>query len=294
MSEKKHLLLGALFSLLSFFCLSSANALVKLIDGRVDSFQILFLQNTFGFTIIFLIILFNKAKISFYKSERYGLLFLRSIAGLGAFFFVFVSLQYVSVASATLLLNTTPFFIPFILFICFKEAINHRLWLGILPGFIGIAVILNPGSNLFDWHTILPLISGFFVAVIFISLRKLHHHKEPMLRILLYLFLFAALLMLPLGVLKWQTPSFKDAILLALICIATFLSQTTITFGLRYGSPKALAPLCYTSVIFAIIFDWLIWHHIPSWIDALGMLLIIAGGIVALLIELQSTKAQFK
>jgi drug/metabolite transporter (DMT)-like permease len=263
---------------------------VKLINDRISSLQILLLQNAFGLAVIFLIFLFQRKKISFYKSDHYGLLLLRSMAGLGAFFFVFISVQHLSVANATLLLNTGPFFIPFLLFLCFKEMINHHLWLGIIPGFIGIVFILNPGSNIFQWHAFLPLISGLCVAIIFISLRRLHYYKEPMTRILLYLFLFATLLTLPFGVSHWKNPSSRDWILLGLISIASFLSQTTITFSLRYGSPKALAPLCYTSVIFAIIFDWLIWDNIPTWTSIVGTILIITGGIIALLIENKSIK----
>jgi drug/metabolite transporter (DMT)-like permease len=290
MGHKKNLLLGASLSLLSYFCLSSTNALVKMINGRVDSFQILLLQYGFGLLVIFSICLFSHRKLSFYKSDHYGLLFLRAIVGVGAFLFVFISVKYLPVANAVLLFNTGPFFIPFMLFLWTKERIDHRLWFGIIPGFIGIAFILNPGSGVFQWHAILPLISGVCLAVIYISLRRLHHHKEPTIRILFYLFLFCALMTLPFAVYNWKNPLPKDWIFLAFICITSFLSQTLITLSLRYGSPKAMAPLCYTSVIFALFFDGLIWHHIPSWASIVGTILIIVGGVIALLIENKAVK----
>ncbi|HUD00854.1 MAG TPA: EamA family transporter [Rhabdochlamydiaceae bacterium] len=67
--------------------------------------------------------------------------------------------------------------------------------------------------------------------------------------------------------------------------------------GLRYGSPKALAPLCYTSVVFAMVYDWTIWKDIPSLAAFIGIILVIVGGIIALLIENRSTRvseADFK
>jgi len=78
----------------------------------------------------------------------------------------------------------------------------------------------------------------------------------------------------------------------------SFLSQTSITLGLRYGTPKALGPLCYSAVVFALFFDWFIWEDIPSWTSFIGIILVIVGGIAAILIENRSvprlSKAEFK
>jgi drug/metabolite transporter (DMT)-like permease len=285
MSAKPGLLFGALLSILSFFCLALTSALVKLLDGTVPIFQILFLQNVFGACLTIFICIWKKKGLSFYKSEHYGLIFFRAIIGLVAFLFLFIAIKYVSVTNATLLLNTSPLFIPFLLFFCFQERINHRLWAGIIPGFIGIGMILKPGSNLFQWQALLPIIPGICVALLYIVLRQLHFYKELMLRVLLYLFVCSALISLPMALYQWQSQPPAHWALLAFISISSFLSQSLVTLSLRYGSPSALAPLCYTSVIFSLMLDWFIWHHVPSWISLGGIVLVIAGGLMALYIE---------
>lgn len=290
MNHRKNLPLAVFLTLLSFFSMSSLSALVKLIDGRVNSFQILHLQNLFCLILIFFFCLVKQKKASFFKTDRIGLILLRSVTALTAYFFVFISLKYLSLVNVTLLSITGPFFIPFLLLLFLKEPIDHRLWWGICLGFAGVIFILNPGSTIFQWHAFLPLISGLSMAAIFISLKRLHHYQEPMIRILFYLFLVGTLFTLPFGIYYWQNPSFTDWVYLVLIAICGFLSQTAITLGLRYGSPKALAPLCYSSVVFAMFFDWFIWNDIPSWTAFIGMLLVIVGGIIALLIENRSTR----
>ena len=291
MNSKKYLFFGALLSILSFFCLASTNTMVKLLNDQIPVFQILFLQNMIGVIATVLICVCQRRPLSFYKSNHYGLLFSRSIGGLGAFFFIFISVKYISVTNATLLLNTAPLFIPFILFFFYAEKINHRLWAGIVPGFIGIALILNPTANIFQWHALLPVISGLCMGALYVVLRQLHFYKESMLRVLLYLFLCAALITLPFGAYTWQNPTSHEWMLLLLISLCSFLSQSLITFSLRYGSPAALAPLCYTSVIFSLGYDWFIWHNIPSWLSLLGIVLVIAGGIIALCIEARLKKS---
>lgn len=286
---KQNLPLGASIALLSWFSLATTSTLVKLIH-EVNSYQILLCQNLFGLALILMIIFSTGKGLSFFKAKCYGLLFLRSMAGLAAFFLVFISIQHISIADATLLLNTGPLFVPFILWICFGEAISPKLWLGIIPGFLGIVLILKPGSEIFQWHALLPLMSGVSVAIIMIALRRLYMHGEPVLRILLYLFLFASLVCAPLGIQNWKDPTPHEWLFLSLIGIFSFFSQTAITIAMRYGSAKALAPLCYSSVLFALIYDRLIWGIIPQWISIIGMALVIIGGIIAIYIENQSTK----
>jgi len=275
--------LGLFFSLVSFFSLSSTYALVKMID--LNALQILFLQSLFCFIVTACICLARREKLAFYISKHYLLLFIRSIGGLGTFLFIFIAVKYLSLADSTVLLNTSPFLIPFLALACFRSPINHKLWLPIALGFIGTMIILRPTSDLFQWHALLPLISAVSMAITYIALRRLHLHGEPMLRILFYLFLFASLVMLPFGLYTWAAPTREQWPLLLTVMITNFISQTAFTFSLRYASAQTLAPLCYTSVVFGMLFDYLIWHTLPSWLSLGGSLLVICGGIFALLIE---------
>lgn len=284
---KQNILLGTLIALLSWFSLALTSALVKLV--KLDSFQILLCQNIFSLCEVIAISLITRQKLALLKSHHFGLLFVRSMAGLFAFFLIFIAVSKVTVADATLLLNTGPFFLPFLLLLFYQEPIRHKLWLGIIPGFIGILLILKPGREIFHWHGVFALFSGVCVAVIMMVLRRLYLLGEPVLRILFYLFFFATLVSLPFGIVRWQAPTAHQWHILILIGVASFFSQTAITVADRYASATTLAPLCYTSVVFALLFDYFIWHAIPSWISFLGMILVIVGGIIALIIENQKS-----
>jgi drug/metabolite transporter (DMT)-like permease len=285
MESHKNLFLGALLSIGSFFCLSSTNTMVKLLGGQIPIFQLLFLQNIVGLVAMCLICILQKKTLSFYQSNHYGLLLFRTLVGIGIFLFLFISVQYVSVTNATLLVNTAPLFIPFILLFGFAEKIDHRLWAGIIPGFIGIALILNPGANIFQWHALLALISGGCMAGLYIVLRQLHRNHEPMTRVLVYLFTGSALLTLPFALLTWKSPTAHEWFLLGLISASSFCAQSLMTLSLRYGSPGALAPLCYTAVLFSLLYDWLLWDNLPTWIAFLGIVLVMVGGVIALVLE---------
>lgn len=133
MAPKKTLLVGTILSILSFFCLSSTNVFVKLLDHQISIFQILFLQNVVGMVVMPFFCAWRKKGLSVCKSNHYGLLFCRALGGLAAFLFLFVAIQYVSVTNATLLFNTAPLFIPFILRIFFGNGSTIDFGVGSSP-----------------------------------------------------------------------------------------------------------------------------------------------------------------
>jgi drug/metabolite transporter (DMT)-like permease len=284
-SSRGGLILGAFFTLLSFFSAASTNALVKLIKDAFPVAQILFCQNFFGLILLSLFCLFYKKRASFFRSHQFGLLFLRSMTGLCSFFLLFTAVHHLSVSITTLLLNTAPLFVPFLLLFFFKEKLKAPIWLGILPGFLGIVLILKPDSDWIDGYALLALLSGVCAATILIVLRRLHLHNEPMLRILFYLFLFSTIAVAPFSLQSWKNPFVAEGWLLLLTLCSSFFAQTSITIAMRYGSPKAFAPLCYTSVLFGLLFDWFVFHAIPPLLSCIGMALVILGGAMAILIE---------
>src|SRR6185295_12017588 len=131
-NSKTSLFIGALIATFSWFCVAGTNALVKLLHQEINAFQILLCQNFFALIIVSLICLGNKKNIAFLKSKNYGLLFVRSFSGVLAYFLMFIALHRVSVTDATLLLNTGPFFVPFLLLFLYDEPIKKVLWLGIV------------------------------------------------------------------------------------------------------------------------------------------------------------------
>lgn len=294
MSHKKHLILGTLLGLLAYFCLSGTNACVKLLEGRLGIAQVMLLQNVFGALVIWLACFFQGTHQNLSHSPHYGLLLLRALGGLVSIFFVFISVEHLSVTNATLLLNTGPFFIPFALYLCYRKKINHSLWLGLIPGFLGVLLILHPGTSLFQWYALLPLLSGACIPVVFLSLQRLHYHQEPLSRILFYLFFFSSVAVLPFALYGWETPTFQECLLLLGISVGGFLSQATISLGLKYGSPQVIAPLCYSSVVFALGFDKLFWNHSPSFSSFIGIFLVIFGGIISIFFERKPTQHQEK
>jgi drug/metabolite transporter (DMT)-like permease len=64
--------------------------------------------------------------------------------------------------------------------------------------------------------------------------------------------------------------------------IAQLLAQVFIVLAYRYASSVKLGPLVYTVIVFTALIDWAVWDHPPTLYVALGITLVICGGLVAI------------
>jgi hypothetical protein len=101
---------------------------ISICDGDCPSSNSDFFQNFISWLIIIPWIFLHG--IHSLKTQRAGLIFVRSIGGLFAFAFLFMAVQRTSLVDAILLNNAAPLIVPFAVWIWLKIPINHKLWPG--------------------------------------------------------------------------------------------------------------------------------------------------------------------
>jgi drug/metabolite transporter (DMT)-like permease len=116
--------------------------------------------------------------------------------------------------------------------------------------------------------------------MLLIITRKIAH--EPFRRILFYYFLIFWLVLLPFIFTGWAPFPPIIWLYIASAAISMILAQVCFTYSLRYASSNEVAPIIYTSVIFAGLIDWLIWKETPDLLSLVGMAVVCAGGILTL------------
>ena len=75
-------------------------------------------------------------------------------------------------------------------------------------------------------------------------------------------------------------PSFKDLLLLSLIGVFGGIANLWLSQSYKFSEVSLVTPLKYLSLIFAIIFGYLIWGEIPSMKTLLGAALVIISSII--------------
>lgn len=212
------------------------------------------------------------------KTPSWGLILLRTGCGLLIYTFLFLSIVHTSLVDAFLLNNASPLFLPIVIWIWMKLPIEHKLWPGLIGGFIGLLLILKPGAELLNLGALYGVAMAIFAAIAMVSLRLLSFTTRSH-TVLFYYFLLSALITLPIAIYIGKVPTGADWIELIGIAALSTLGQTCMTRAFHHASPTALGPFNYSSVIYAGILDWILYGAKPDLFSFLGILLIVFGGI---------------
>lgn len=278
--HKSNLILGAIYVILCYLCLALFSACAKVASESVSAFTVLFFQNSFCF-----LLNLPSALHKGLRTQHPYLHLIRDVFGFASYFLFVLSVKYIPLANAVLLSNSAPLWIPFIIWIWFKKKVPFYLWGSIILGFVGLLFILKPDLKIFDVASLLALVSGILIGVAMVAIGRLTY-TEPAPRVLFYYFLLGLIISLP-GFIKDFSAAFHLPVLYFLICAALlfYLVQFFITRGFRYGKTSTLSPLAYTVVLFSAILDRLFWHKVPDFWSLIGMVLVIAGGVISVYLE---------
>lgn len=217
------------------------------------------------------------------KTSKIKLLVIRSLTGASATLLYYFGLKYGTLSSATILFQTIPIFVPFVVRIWLKIKIDHRLWWGLGLAFLGIIFILRPAATFFDKGSIIALGSGVLGSISSVAGRVLHY-SESTQRITWYYFFFSSVyaLLFFLGSI-FSTPLVlerNDYLILALIGAAGFLFQFFFLSAMRFSPARLITPFIYFSMIFTVLLDVFYFNtHLVSF-EVLGMILIIVGVVL--------------
>ena len=279
--------LGLLYMFMSVCAFSIMDLLVKW-SQEYPTGEVLFFRGFFGLIITYFLIPKDKLK-SFYKTDRKLEHFFRCFAGIIALIAIVVALRELPLAVVVSLSYAAPLFITVLSIFLLGEKVGIFRWIAVLIGFVGVLVISEPGFSEVNYLYILPIIFCIGMAFVTITIRKLST-SEPVWLISIFFTLtitFVSLFTIPFG---WILPSLNDFILLALIGVTGGGANLLLTQSYKLSEVSLVAPLKYLSLIFAILFGYLIWDEIPSYKNLVGAALVITASLIILRREIYYNK----
>ncbi len=181
-----------------------------------------------------------------------------------------------------MLLNfSSPIFIAPIAALWLHEPITRRGIAAVGIGFVGITLILKPGSGMFSLAALVGVCSGILAAVAMVSVRSLSV-SEPVVRTVFY---FTATSTVISGVpllWAWQTPDLGTFAIMAAAGLFATKGQLLLTKSYSFAPAARIGPYSYSTVVFAALFGWLFWQETPDLISVMGATLVFFSGAVTM------------
>ncbi|MES2274213.1 MAG: DMT family transporter [Chlamydiota bacterium] len=284
-----HLRRGVALILLAWVFFTVMSPLVRQVSEHLPITAILCMQGIVG-ALCVMPWMVKHGKESF-KTKSWGLILVRTGAGLLVYTFLLLAILHTSLVDAYLLSNATPLLLPMIVWIWRRTPIEHILWPGIFVGFIGILLILKPGAEILNIGALYGVGAALFGAIAMVALRLLSYTTRSH-TVLFYYFLLSALVTFPLVIWSGKFPSGVDWIkLLSIACLAT-VAQVTMIRAFHHAKPTVLGPFNYAAVVYAGVLDWILYGTQPDLFAWIGIVLICCGGIWSIRFSSPSAPSQ--
>ena len=262
--------------LLAVFCVTIMSVQAKLIGIEYNAVQI-----TFARAIVVLILLmpliYKLGGLDFLKTKKPFLHFFRGLAGLIGNVMFFLAFQRLPVADVTVISQAVPIFSCILAIIFLGETIGWRRWTAITIGFLGVIIAINPSVNI-AVASLYALGGTLMWSTTIIFLRLLGSTEHPV-KTVFYFMLVSVLITSIFQPFLWKEPSFEVILLFIGIGIAAFLTQLLMTYALQKAPASIVSPFNYTGIVWAIIFDYIIWNAHPMFATIFGGIIITISGI---------------
>ncbi|WP_082554938.1 DMT family transporter [Devosia sp. Root635] len=260
------------------------------IEGLPTS-EIVFMR--YGMHLILLLLLFLPVSGSrLFVSNNWKLEVLRGICLLTTTGLNFLAMRYLPLTVTSAIQFTSPLMICAMSGPLLGDKVGWRRWMAIGVGFLGILVIVRPGTEAFQPAALLSLGCAFFLALFSIMTRKLAGVDTAQTQ-QFYAGATPVILLLPIAFTDWAWPSQPISWLAFFIMGAAGLGGHYLnSVAHRFASPAILAPFSYLSLIYLSLASWLIFQQPPDQWFILGVCIIVSSGLFIWLRERALAKAE--
>ena len=253
-----------------FFVLMSV--CIKATGDHIPLFQVVFFRNFFALIPLFFVIYFLKLKLS--TLNKYPLHLGRAVIGITAMSLFFISIRYVPLVEMQTISFSSVFFISILSVFFLGEKIGYRRIIAVIVGFIGVVIILNPGSAIFSNYSFLPLIASFFLSIAVIFLKKILLTNNNILSVWIFT-AFCTVISLFFYDDTWIWPQNYDLIFMVASGFLGFIAQICLTKSFQMADASLLAPLDFSSVIWSFLIGYIFFQEFITLNVLFGGLIII-------------------
>ncbi|CAN7190780.1 MULTISPECIES: DMT family transporter [unclassified Devosia] len=260
------------------------------VEGMATT-QIVFMR--YGMHLALLLLLFLPVSgFNVMKSNNWKLEILRGVCLLATTGLNFLAMRYLPLTVTSAIQFTSPLLICAMSGPLLGDTVGWRRWLAIGVGFIGILIIVRPGSEAFQPAALLSLGCAFFLALFSILTRKLAGVDSASTQ-QFFAGATPVILLAPVAFTDWAWPTQPISWVAFFIMGAAGLGGHFLnSVAHRFAAPAILAPFSYLSLLYLSIASWLIFNQPPDQWFILGAAIIILSGLYIWLRERQLSKAE--
>lgn len=247
---------------------------IRLASETLHTFEIAFFRNFFGLMIALPLLLRHGPGLL--KTARLPRYVFRCAIGIASMLAGFWAIGHLPLAQAVALSYSSPIFVTIAAAVLLRERVRARRWAAVVVGFVGVLVIVRPGTDSFSAGTLVALLAAVLSGIVSIQIKQLSY-TEPADRIVL----LTTLLWVPMSFLPastvWEWPRGIAWVWVIAAGAMGTAGHMLWTRALKLGDVSALTPISFMQLpLVAAAGWWLFREPVDRW-TAIGAGVIFAA-----------------
>lgn len=296
---------GILFLFLSLLVTSLHSIAVKWLGGSYPVLEMVVLRN---FVALLFTLLFFRMEGSqgLPTTRQYRGEFMRGIFLFFSYTTFMMGLAALPLAEVESIRISGPLMITILSVLMLGEKVEPVRWLALIIGFLGVLLIVRPGSASFNIGSLFTLVSVLFYGLAVISTRRLQatDSSATMAYFSSLVYLVAALILTPITLLigevpdahpsiafllhDWSLPTLLDGAIMCGLGLAWAAFTYFLARAYSLAQASVAAPFEYLSLPINVMWGFVIWREVPTLSTWAGATLTILSGLYIILRERQA------
>lgn len=289
--------LGALCAAISVIFFAVNDVAIKFLSGGYALHQVVLIRSVIGLIIIMVLIAPLTDGWAIARTKRLPMHLLRGLCVVFANMTFFLGLAAMPLADAVAIFFISPLVITVFSVVFLNEVVGTRRWAAIAVGFVGVLIMMRPGTAAFQLASLLPLAAAFCYAGIHIITRRIGG-TESAATMAFYIQIMFMVVPLAMGVAfgdgrfgdqtdpslsfllrAWSWPLPADYPVFIVIGVGIAVGGYLISQAYRVTEASYVAPFEYLALPMSVVLGMIVFNEFPGGWDYLGMALILGAGL---------------
>jgi drug/metabolite transporter (DMT)-like permease len=278
-ADGQRILAGILFMCGAGVLFPVMNGFAKFLgESGYDSLQVSWAR-AFGHILFMLAAFVPRFGLGMLRTRRPGTQLLRSALLMTSnlsFFFAIITIPIAKAASISL---TAPLVVALLAWPMLGErtTVGRLVALGI--GFVGVIIVIRPGTELFQWASLFVVWSATCYALYQILTRRIAGVETPETSAI-YSSMVGAFGLIAVLPFVWKTPeSFRDIAYFCSLGVLGALGHYCVARAMHYAPANVVSPFQYMQLLGSVAVGYLFFGNFPDVLGWVGAAIIVAAGL---------------
>jgi drug/metabolite transporter (DMT)-like permease len=237
----------------STFFFGSMAVCIRLASSQLHPFEIAFFRNLFGF--VFTLPLLYRHGWSILRTDKLPLYFLRCCIGIVSMLAGFWAIVHLPLAQAVALSYSTPIFVTIGAVFVLGEIVRSRRWTAVIIGFIGVLILIHPGTDSFSFASLVAVLAAVMSASVAISIKFLSRTEKADAIVIYTTMIWVPLSLVP-ALFFWTTPTGITWLWIVMSGLLGTTAHMCWTRALALADASLLTPISFLQVIVVGVFAY--------------------------------------